>query len=246
MFKYFNNCKDITSLKKEYIRLMKKYHPDLSTDENEIKYRTKICAEINSEYDTFVKIMPLARYASTESENTKNNTIYNEIINNSIAAKKAVDDIIINIQKPNIDYKFYYVTEGVIWQEENILAEINATISIFWENCYNKQIVGDEFAKLYELCQENAEKMKRTIMFLSTGAISDKDIHANLQSEKSIPFLNDAITVDNLPDYSSFLLLSRDNTKKEIHSAWIEFCQKQRDDFLERYSEFVVEKIIGR
>lgn len=246
MFKYFNNCRNITALRQEYIRLMKMYHPDLSTDKNEIKYRTEICAEINSEYDTVVKIMPFVKVASTENRSTRNNTIYDKVINYSVAAEKAVEEITINIKKPNIDYKFYYVTEGVMWQEKEILAEIDATIDLFWENCYIKQIVGDEFAKLYELCQRNAEKMKRTIMFLSTGAISETDIHDNLQSDKAIPFFNDTIAVDNLPDYNSFFLLSRENTKDETCSAWIEFCQKQRDDFLERYNELVVKKISNR
>ena len=106
-----------------------------------------------------------------------------------------------------------------------------------------KGITGEEFAKLYELCGEDAEKMKRTIMFLSTGAISEKDIHTNLQSTNPIPFFNDDIVVDNLPDYSSFLILSKVTTKKKTFEAWREFCQKQRDDFMNRFSDSFISKL---
>lgn len=246
--KYFVDCKNLTSLKKKYFELMKKYHPDLAVDKNEIDERNRICAEINAEYDMLVKAMPkleaIMEFFNIFSQEEKDKTnIFDQIVNGSIAAKKACEDVAINIQKPNIEYKYYDSCEGINWWEEKKLKEIDATIKLFWRTCYDKQIVGDEFAKLYELCQGNAEKIKRTIMFLSTGAIPERDIHFNLKSDNSIPFFNDNIIVDNLPDYNSFLLLSRESTKKETYAAWIEFCQKQSDDFLNRYYEFVVPKI---
>lgn len=236
MFKYFQNCKDISSLKKEYIKLMKKYHPDLSSDEDEIEFRNNICAEINAEYDIAVRILPATK-------DPKDILINKEIIDGNESFKETYKNIVFDIEKPNIDYKYYYYIDGVNWSEEEMLKEVSAMVKLFWEVCRTKQIAGDEFTKLYELCQYNVEKMKRTIMFLSTGAIPDKDIHTNLQSNNAIPFLNDNIIVDNLPDYDSFLILSRENTKKETYAAWIEFCQKQRDDFLNRYYEYVVPKI---
>ena len=66
-------------------------------------------------------------------------------------AKKACEDVAINIQKPNIEYKYYDSCEGINWWEEKKLKEIDATIKLFWRTCYDKQIVGDEFAKLYDL-----------------------------------------------------------------------------------------------
>lgn len=259
-FRYFKDCKNMNSLRKEYLRLMKKYHPDLASSHDEIEFKTRICTEINSEYDILVRIIQKSEIMHNKKEsNIENNILslsgdvdysrrdyvdwHKELVNNSIAAEEAYNNIIVNLQKPNIQYKYYNVNEGVRWDEELILNEIDATISLFIVNCCMKKIIGDEFAKLYELCEKNAEKMKRTIMFLSTGAISENDIHINLQSDKSIPFFNDSIIVDNLPDYSSFLILSRETTKGETYDAWREFCQKQRDDFINRFSESFISKI---
>ena len=253
--KYFKDCKNMTSLRKEYLKLIKKYHPDLALNQDECEYKTRICAEINSEYDMLVELLP-------KSENIDNNTNSNidsnipllfgnvdyshrgyvdwhkEVVNNSPAAEKAYHNILVSLQKPNIQYKYYNV-----FDEDLILKEIDATISLFIVNCCMKKITGEEFAKLYELCGEDAEKMKRTIIFLSTGAISEKDIHTNLQSDKPIPFFNDNIVVDNLPDYSSFLILSKVTTKGKTYDAWREFCQKQRDDFMDRFSESFISKL---
>ena len=80
-------------------------------------------------------------------------------------------------------------------------------------------------------------------MFLLTGAISEKDIHTNLTSDNAIPFFDKNISVENLPDYNSFLLLSKENTKKETIDAWIEFCKKQRDNFNENFYRSVIKKI---
>lgn len=254
--KYFKDCKDMNSLRKEYLKLMKKYHPDLSTDKDEIEFKSRICAEINSEYDNLVNIMPKLESMDNKKDSNVLSILgdvdysrgayvdwHKELVNDSLAAEQAYNNIMIKLQKPNIQYKYYDIIEGARWDEDQILKEIDATISLFVVNCCMKKIIGDEFAILYELCEGNAEKMKRTIMFLSTGAISEKDIHTNLQSDKPIPFFNDNIIVDNLPDYSSFLILSRETTKDKTYDAWREFCQKQRDDFINRFSESFISKL---
>lgn len=239
MAKYFINCKKLADLRKEYIRLMKENHPDLVNDEEEKKRRHIISAEINNEYDILSKKLPKDEVTSSFVQNT----VYDYIINGNKKAWMACEDIARKIHVPNIEYKYYEAREGVEWWESEFLGEIDATIRLFWEMCYAKKIVGEEFVKLYELCGHNAEKIKRVIMFLSTGVIAETDIHANLTSENAVPFFNDAITVENLPGYDSFFLLSKENTKRDTISAWIEFCQRQRDDFLERYYACVVPKI---
>ncbi len=80
-------------------------------------------------------------------------------------------------------------------------------------------------------------------MFLSTGAIAEKDIHTNLTSKNPIPFFDDNIIVENLPDYNSLLLLSKDAIKQDTYEAWIEFCQRQREIFYEKFYENVIQKI---
>lgn len=237
MSKYFNNCQNLNDLKKEYFRLIKKYHPDLAEDKSEFEQHNKICAEINSEYELILKRFP-------KSEKTNENyTIYEYIINGNEEAKRACNEIAYKISKLTIDYNFYHTFEGAKWWEEQTLIEINSAIELFWSLCSAKKIIGNEFAKLFELCGFNVEKMRRTIMFLSTGAISEKDIHTNLTSNNSIPFFDDNIIVENLPDYNSFLLLSKESTKKDTYEAWIEFCQRQRDNFYEKFYETIIQKI---
>lgn len=221
---------------------MKLYHPDLVQDEDEQRKRNEICQEINAEYDALMKKMtPLI--IKKDDPTLKVNTMYEKIVNGSATAKNAYDDIMINISKPNIEYKYYYSNKETAWWEEDIVRVIDETNSLFWKTCYEKGIVGEEFSNLYELCNRNAEKIKRTVMFLSTGAIPENIIHENLLSHYMIPFFNDDIFVEDLPDYNSFLLLSKENTRPETFLAWINFYQQQRDDFLNRYNDIVVKKI---
>lgn len=239
MLKFFNNCQNLSDLKKEYLKLIKKYHPDLAKDKLEFEQRNEICAEINNEYELLFKRFP----KSNKAEESAYHSIYEDIINGSEEAKNACNEIADKISDLTIDYNFYHIIDGAKWWEDQILIEIDNTIRIFWDTCFTKKIIGNEFAKLFELCNFNVEKMRRTIMFLSTGAISEKDIHTNLTSNSPIPFFDDNIIVENLPDYNSFLLLKKDITDENTIEAWIEFCQKQRDNFSEKFYDTVIQKI---
>ncbi len=241
MSKYFNSCKNLDELRREYLRLVRKYHPDLAKNEPEFEERNRICTEINSEYELLSKRFPKSEKPSEKSKESYG--IYENIINGNEEAQNAYDKIADEIYRLTIDCNFYHAFENAPWWEDQILAEINSTIGLFWKLCLAKKIIGSEFARLFELCGSNVEKMRRTIMFLSTGAISEKDIHTNLTSNNSIPFFDDSIIVGKLPDYNSLLLLSKDTTKEETVDAWIEFCQRQRDNFYERYYDTVVPKI---
>ncbi len=238
MSKYFKDCQNLDNLRKEYRTLIKKYHPDLAKDEFEFEQFNEKCAEINAEYEQISKSFPKNR----ETDKTINYSIYEYIINGSEEARSAYNIIIDQIFKLTIDYNFYHKIDAK-WWEDYILSEINSTIKTFWDVCLAKKIIGNEFAKLFELCNFNVEKMRRTIMFFSTGAISDKDIHTNLTSGCSIPFFDDNIIVEKLPTYSSFLFLNQADTKESTIKAWIEFCQRQRDNFLEKFSDIIISKI---
>lgn len=63
--KYFNNCKTLEDLKKEYKRLMIKYHPDLNKDAN----ATNITQQINNEYDQMFEVLKNAYNNKTENKN---------------------------------------------------------------------------------------------------------------------------------------------------------------------------------
>ncbi len=238
MFKYFSNCQNLSDLKSQYKKLLRKYHPDLATGKSEFEQLNKTCAEINDEYNIIIKRFP----ENKVEEERKNVNIYNYVINSDDEARNACDVIADNIAKLQIDYNFYYTFGRAKWWEDQVLLEISNSIRFFWNICVEKKIVGKVFARLFELCDFNVEKMRRTIMFLSTCAIAEKDIHTNLTASNSIPFFDDYITVENLPDYNSFLLLSKEITKKETIEAWIEFCQRQRDNFYEKFYDIVIPK----
>ena len=78
------------------------YHHDLAPNENEFEFRNNICAQINSEYDTLIKTMPTLN-GMIDANTNNENTIYNQIVNRSEAAKKVVED--------------------VVWQEESIFVK---------------------------------------------------------------------------------------------------------------------------
>ena len=236
MIKYFNNCNSAEELRKEYINLIKKYHPDLTNSKEEFDKHNNICAEINAEYEMLLKTFP-----NIKKSNHKD-TYIDYIINGNEKARNIFNEIYNNFFNVKIDYNYYNSLNGLKWWEEQISIEMENSFNAFWEICISKKIVGEEFVRLFELCDYNVEKMRRTIMFFSTGAISENDIHTNLTSDICIPFFND-IAIENLPDYNSFLLLSKENTKKETLNAWIEFCQKQRDIFNEKFYETTTKRI---
>lgn len=239
MLKYFNNCQNLSDLRKEYLKLIKQYHPDLAKDKSESEKFNEICAEINSEYKLICKSFPKVK----ESQKNGYSSIYDYVINGNEEAKSACALIKDKISKLPIDYNYYHALNGIKWWEDQILIKMESSVELFWSVCFTKKIIGIEFAKLFELCGFNVEKMRRTIMFLSTGAISEKDIHTNLTSNNPIPFFDDNIIVDNLPNYNFFLLLSKETTKIETMEAWIEFCQKQRDNFSKKFQDIMIQKI---
>lgn len=237
MANYFTDCKNLEELRKEYLRLIKKYHPDLLTNQDEFEKNNQLCSEINNEYDSIMKTF------------FKGNTLpkdyskYNDVVDENKEAKSILDEIVNKLNSLNLDYNFYNSNVGVRWWEEEIEIEKNNAIKLFIHQCYAKNIIGEKFIKLYKLCGCNAEKMRRVVLFLSTGALSDKDIHDNLEMDKPVEFFSDYLFVENLPDYDSFLVLSNENTKKETINAWIRLCQIQRDNFNDKFLDTNVKKL---
>lgn len=239
MSKYFKNYQSQEDLRKDYLKLIKKYHPDLAKDDLEREKCNEICKEINKEYELLCKSLP----KSNKTQKSSYSGIRDYIANGNEEAQNACDEISDIISELPIDCNFYHTLDNAPWWEEQVSMEIDSTIDIFWNICLSKKIIGSEFVRLFELCDLNVEKMRRTVMFLSTGAISEKDIHTNLTSDNAIPFFDNNIAAEKLPDYNTFLLLGSEATKRETLEAWIEFCQKQRDNFNEKFYEIVVPKI---
>lgn len=243
MLNFFVDVNNLEDLRKQYLSLMKKYHPDLVTDERTKKEYNEICSQINDEYEKLKNRLPKQqKFSQTGYE-----SIQEKIINNSSKAREAVRKILSIGFNRNLNYDYYQTQyKGIQWWEEEISILHSNFVNYFWEFCYLKNIIGDEFAKLFELCDFNVEKMQRNILFLSTGAISEKDIHINLNSDNAIPFFDDKILSDDLPSYDSFLLLSKNHLKEETLDSWIEFCQRQRDTFYEKFDEINMGKLPKR
>lgn len=68
--KYFKDCKTLEDLKKEYKKLMIKYHPDLNKDAN----ATNITQEINNEYDQVFPILKNRHNKQAQENNTQQTT----------------------------------------------------------------------------------------------------------------------------------------------------------------------------
>jgi hypothetical protein len=81
MSMYFNNCKSIEDLKKEYYRLVKMYHPDLhkGIDDSTIK-------AINSEYEIYFEKLKNIHNSTHDADhqNTESASEYTDIINKII------------------------------------------------------------------------------------------------------------------------------------------------------------------
>ena len=98
------------------------YHPDLAPNENEFEFRNNICAQINSEYDTLIKTMPTLN-GMIDANTNNEKTIYNQIVNRSEAAKKVVEDVAINIQKPILIINFTMLLKVLYGKKKAFLSK---------------------------------------------------------------------------------------------------------------------------
>lgn len=104
--KYFKNVKSIQELKKQYRDLIKKYHPDLNSNDT-----TKIMQEINAEYDLLFKqvknLFKDAKGNIYEKENTESINEFKDIINKIITFKDCKIEIIGNWVWVSGNTKYY-------------------------------------------------------------------------------------------------------------------------------------------
>ena len=85
-------------------------------------------------------------------------------------------------------------------------------------------------AKLYMLyndcCERNMCKFKCTLLMLRNGIYSQEEIEKNLSLVRAIPFIDDGIVIDGISYYNQDFSSS--------HEKWEEFCQRNRDAFIEK------------
>ena len=78
---------------------------------------------------------------------------------------------------------------------------------------------------------------------LKKMSMVEKDIESKRLMDNPIPFFDDNIPLENLPSYDSFFILNKHITLLKTREAWIEFCQKQRDNFHEKFYDIIYQKI---
>ena len=93
--------------------------------------------------------------------------------------------------------------------------------------------LGIRGSRLYMLhndcCRRNNEKFKRTLTMIKRGIFSEEEINACLDLPYALPFIDDTITIDGVPPYGEAF--------DESHPKWKEFCQKNREAFLEKLNK---------
>ena len=106
----------------------------------------------------------------------------------------------------------------------------------------------EQLKKMYLMCNENIELMRRMMLFLSYECIDTFTIGENLSKENPVPFI-----IDNNTD--SFMSIPcKNKTNKYINNygyryemlddkdgieilQWMMYCREQRESFEERYIE---------
>lgn len=87
---------------------------------------------------------------------------------------------------------------------------------------YHFNITGDKIYLLWnDCCERNFDKFDRTLLLLQSGVYTEEEIHRNLQLEYAVPFLDDSLVIDGIPNYG-------DDFSKE-HRMWDTYVTKQYD-----------------
>lgn len=82
-------------------------------------------------------------------------------------------------------------------------------------------IRGNKIEKLYnDGCNKNFDKFNRTLLVLDMGIYSEDEINANLETDNTIPFLDDSVVIDGVPPYGEAF----DST----HPKWSEYVEANK------------------
>ncbi len=111
----------------------------------------------------------------------------------------------------------------------NVLMEmLNDTEGFF--NILYCDTLGIRGSKLYMLhndcCGRNNDKFKRTLSMFRNGVFSEEDIQSNLNLVRAIPFIDDSIEIENVPNYDEEFGPTDEN--------WDEYCEKNKTAFAEK------------
>ena len=244
--KYFSDIRNIKSLKERYLELIKEYHPVFHSENKSINYM-EICYDIENEFKIIFKQLKdncmfsaceiSKAYGYVLMENIKANERKNNFINSvscelfKLPVYKKYFDNDCNDDNCDVIKDGFIVSSG-----RDLVNEV--FYSCFVELCLDI----DDVVKIYELSDCNAEKFKRVILFLREGNLEFFDFRSNLYSDDSIPFFDDDIVGENIPDYNSSLIIISEISTCESVRGWYRFCNRQSECFDEKFHSKLLEK----
>lgn len=98
--------------------------------------------------------------------------------------------------------------------------------------CDSLGIRGSKLYMLYnDCCGRNMAKFHRTLKLLRLGVFDNNEIHSNLGLTYAIPFIDDSIKVEGVPEYSS------DEDFGVTHPKWNEYCDKNKAAFIKNLND---------
>ena len=253
---YFDGIDNIKDLKKEYVRLIKENYPVFECDSNDSSDREDVIINCAA---NLCKCMGMEEEYLALS-NGFSRILTEEELNESCEQAKRIKSIFTGIVKELNSLPIYrryfkktsstsYPNDDCIVSEENCrngsyILKFNRDSAIdLYGFCVNRlHLSFDDIEFIYNSCGKNAEKFKRVIWFLLDSGVSVWDLRLNLCSDNPIPFFDDSIIEDGLPDYDSSLVLNDEVTSRETRNAWHSFVAKQSVSFNKRISKRLQEE----
>lgn len=250
---YFKDIDNYDDLKKKYHSLILKFHPSLYSFDKKI-YCLGVCNEILEEFESLKRHFK-EKELYDETDDIEYFRKFKRYNHNK--AKFEFFDMLNNELEQLPIYRRYfkensrgdYPDDDVVISDTNtqgggFIIQSNSNINFHLYNTCTTELNldMDDILKLYNLCDENAEKFKRVIIFLASGWLQPWDLRENLNSDNPIPIFDDSIIECDIPGYDSSLVLINEVTNHETISAWFRFCFKQCESFDKRFNEKLFEK----
>ena len=243
--KYFDGINNIKDLKDEYVKLIKQYHPILYSEKRNVFDYLDICMEIENEFKDKFKLLKGRGNFLPDDVCKYNGFKIMDGIKASDKKRKFIEKVSNELGKFPVKRRYFSKDSYNNYPNDEVIVNGSNTFNGDSILSYNKDLSDkifyicfsylcldmDDVEKLYELCDCNAEKFKRVVLFLGNGNLEFFDFRSNLYSEESIPFFDDDIVVDGFPDYNSSLVLISEVSSSETYSSWNRFCNEQSDCF---------------
>lgn len=135
------------------------------------------------------------------------------------------------VKKPDIKISakdlILLLSEGSIAAYQVLIGMMSDTKN-FIDNLLFFDSMGIKGELIYRLsndcCKCNKEKFKRTLTMLRCGIFTEEQIQLNLCLPFSIPFIDDSIVVEGVPNYGEDF--------GPDHKKWKEFCEVQKATYI--------------